>query len=889
MPLTAHLSSLFRNLFRKSRADRELDDEVRAYMRELAGEKVRSGMRGEEARRAAAIELGGLEQVKEAVRDVRRGHMLDQLLQDIRYAARTLRKNLGFAAVAVLALALGIGANTAMFSVVYGILLRPLPYPDADRIAVIYMHWLPWDNPRGNMSMADFLDWKSQATSFEEPSLYATAGQRFDLTGNGASEQVYGASATAGFFTTLRALPILGRTFLPGEDRPGSARVAVIGASLWQRRFGGRADVLGQPITLNGVPCSVVGVMPAGFHFPLADSEVWTNLPLVPPTRRGPFFYRAFGRLNPGVSIERAQAEANVIGRRIEQANPAVYRRLDLPVMSIRDAMVGSVRTPLLVMICAVGLVLLIAVVNVANLMLARATVREREMALRLSLGAGRARLVRQLLTESVLLSGLGGVAGLALAYLGIQFLRTANPGNLPRIGDVRLDSAVFAFLLLISLVTGILFGLAPALQSCRADLSSTLKEGGRATAGASRQRTRAALVVSEIALSLMLLVGAGLLLRSLLRLQHVDAGFRGAPERILALTISPANRRYADEATGIAFYGRLLDRVRHLPGIELASLSDGLPPDQEGDADTFTIQRAPPPSGGNPVVTVDTVSPDYFNAMGIPLLRGRAFTGRDGRESPPVAIVSESFARRFLPGGNPLSQRLKESGPLLTFLPFREIVGVVADVKYTGLDSNSQTAYYLPYTQNYTRRTFLVVRSHPDGTPNSNGDAANLTPMLRREIQAIDKEVVVAYVSTLEQAMRDSVARPRFDAILLMLFAGVALLLAAVGIYGVIAYSVAQRTHEIGVRMALGARRANVLTLVLRQGARLAALGVGAGLAGAFAFARLMRALLFDTSVQDTFTFVVVAVGLFAVALLASLIPAHRATRIDPAGALRN
>jgi len=877
------------NFFRRSGRERELDDEIRAYLQELTAEKMRSGLSRADAGRAAAIELGGVEQVKEAVRDVRRGHMLEQLLQDVRYAARTLRKNLGFAAVAVLALALGIGANTAMFSVVYGILLRPLPYPDADRVAVVFMHWLPWDNPRGNMSMADFLDWKSQTISFEQPSLYASVGQRFDLTGKGASEQVYGASATSGFFTTLRVHPIVGRTFVPGEDGPASARVAVIGASLWQRRFSRRADVLGQPINLNGESCTVVGVMPADFHFPRADSEVWTNLPLVPPNRRGPFFYRAFGRLKPGVTIEQAQAEANAIGRRIEQANPTVYRHLDLPVMSIRDAMVGSVKTALLIMICAVSLVLLIAVVNVANLMLARATVREREMALRLSLGAGRGRLVRQLLTESVLLSGLGGVAGLALAYLGIQFLRAANPGNLPRIADVHLDGAVLAFLLLISLLTGVLFGLAPAIQSSRADLSSTLKEGGRTSAGASRQRTRAALVVSEIALSLMLLVGAGLLLRSLLRLQRVDAGFSGAPERILAMTISPANRRYADGATGIAFYGRLLDRVRELPGIEFASVSDGLPPSQEGDADTFVIQGAPPPAGGYPVVTLDTVSPDYFRAMGIRLLQGRAFNEGDGPESPPVAMVGESFARRFFPGENPLGKRIKQSGPQLTSLPFCEIVGVVADVKYSGLEANRQTAYYLPYTQNYTRRTFLVVRSAPFAAPYADNDAANLAPMLRHEIQAVDKDVVIAYVSTLEQAVRDSVARPRFDAILLMLSAGVALLLAVIGIYGVIAYSVAQRTHEIGVRMALGARRANVLNLVLRQGARLAAAGIAVGLTGAFAFTRLMRALLFDTSVQDAFTFGVMAAGLFAVALVASLIPAYRATRIDPVSALRN
>ncbi len=880
MPILPHVASLARNLFRKPAVERDLDDEVRACLQQMADRNVRDGMPPREALRAAALELGGVEQVKEEIRDARRGHMSEELFQDLRYAVRTLSKSPGFTAVAVLALALGIGANTAMFSVAYGILLRPLPYPQADRIALVYMDWLHRNNPRANMSMADFLDWRLQNHAFAEPAAYSGMS-RFDITGDGRSEQIQGAAVTAGFFPTLRVPPLAGRLFAANEDRPGAPHLAVIGESLWRRRFGGSPNALGQTMILNGEPRTIIGVMPGAFHFPRPDSEVWTNIELIPPTRHGPYFLRGIARLKPGVTMEQARAECDAIGRWIEQQNPKIYAQLHLPVLSLRNALTERVSTMLVVLAGAVGLVLLITVANVANLSLARATVREREMALRLSLGASRSRLVRQLLTESVLLSALGGTAGLALAYGAIELLRGFNPGNLPRIGDIRLDGVAVAFVSIVSLLTGVLFGLYPALQSARADLNSALKEGGRSGTGARRQRARSAMVVAEVALSLMLLVGAGLLLRSFVRLQQVDAGFHVSPRQILSLTISPAARQYADEARGIRLYTRLLQRIQQVPGLDSVAISDGLPPAQEADADTFTIQgQILPSDASNPIVSVGIVSPDYFRTIGVPLRQGRYFTAHDTAIAPPVAIVSENFARRFFPGENPLGKRIKESGPSLTENPFMEIVGVVGDLKYMGLDRQDDAAYYMPYTQDYARRTFLVVRSARN--------VASLAPLLRREVQAIDADIVIGSVSTLAEDIAASVARPRFDTWLLGAFAGIALLLAIIGIYGVIAYSVAQRTHEIGVRMALGAGRGSVIAMVLAQGARLAAVGVALGLGGAFALTRLLGTLLFGVSVTDAFTFIAVALGLFSVALLASLIPAQRATRILPAIALR-
>ena len=815
MPLLA----LLRNLFTRPRLEQDLDDELRSYLDQLTEEKRGAGMGAAEARRAASMELGGLQQVKEEVRQVRSGQMLEEFLQDLRYGVRTLRKNPAFTLVAVLALALGIGANTAMFSVAYGILLRPLPYADADRVAVVFMRYFPRDFAYGTLCIRDYLMWKDNNHAFEEPSLFTT--RSMDIGGQeGVPEQVRGASVTAGFFPTLGVHPLIGRTFAAGEDKPATASLTVLNESIWRRRFAASSAVLGKTILVNGAPSTVIGVMPGEFRFPGHATEVWTNLPLNPPTRYGPWFYRGVARLKPGVTLQQAQAEMNNIGQRMMQQN-SFYKRLSLPVLNLRDALLGTTLKPaILVLAGAVGLVLLIAVVNVANLMLARATVREREMALRLSLGAGRGRLVRQLLTESVLLAFLGGAAGLALAWGGIELIRVWNPGDLPFIDSIRLDARALGFMVVVAMLTGILFGLAPALESARADLNSTIKEGGRGSGGSSqaRGRTRAALVVCEIAISLTLLVGAGLLLRSFANLQQVTGGFYTSPRKILTMQISPGNRKYGEARAGLPFYDEVLRRVRNVPGVEMAALTDALPPDRQGDADSFGIEgQTLAPGELNPIVSAVTVGPDFFQTLGVPVAKGRDFTGHDNQDSTPVAIVSEGFARRFFPNQQAIGKRIRRSGE-----PWMEIVGIVGNVKYLGLTVDTDPAYYMPFAQTYGPTMFLAVRS--------SGDAAPLTAAIRQEIQSIDAGVTLAQIATMEQALNLSISQPRFDTMLLALFAGIAMLLAAVGIYGLIAYSVAQRTHEIGVRMALGATQGDVVRMVVGQGASLAAIGIAIG-----------------------------------------------------------
>jgi len=869
-----------RSLFHVRQVEQELDEELQYHLERQIDEGLASGLAPEEARYAAMRALGPITQSKEECRDMRAVNWMEDLRQDLRYGARRLRKNPAFTVVAVLVLALGIGANTAMFSVAYGILLRPLPYPDAQRVAVVYMRFFPRDFAFGTLCIRDYLMWKENNRAFEEPSLFRS--MRMDVGGNeGIPEQVQGSSVTAGFFSTLEVRPLIGRTFAPGEDQSATRSLAVLSESIWRRRFAASSAVLGKTILVNGAPSTVVGVMPGVFRFPRRDTEVWTNLPLNPPTRYGPWFYRGVARLKPGVTLEQAQAETNTIGLRMMQQN-SYYKRLTLPVLDLREALLGITLKPaILVLAGAVGLVLLIAVVNVANLMLARATVREREMALRISLGASRGRVVRQLLTESVLLAVMGGAAGLALAWGGIELIRIWNPGDLPLIDSVRLDWSALGFMGLVSMLTGLLFGLAPALESARADLNATIKEGGRSGhASRAHGRTRAALVISEIALSLMLLVGAGLLVRSFVNLRRVTGGLSTHPKQILTMLISPGNRKYNDNRAGLAFYDEVLRRARAVPGVEAAAVTDSLPPDRQGDADTFVIEGQPlAPGVLNPIISEPAVSADFFRALGVSLVKGRYFTGHDNRDSRPVAIVSEGFVRRFFGNQEALGRRIKQSGPGYGD-KWMEIVGVVGNVKYLGLTVDTDPALYMPFAQSYGPLMFLVVRSP--------GDAAGLAAALRQDIQSIDPGVTLAQIGTMEQALDLSVSQPRFDTMLLSLFAGIALLLAAVGIYGLIAYSVAQRTHEIGVRMALGAARADVLRTVVLEGASLAAIGIVLGLGGAFLLTRLLKTMLFEIGVTDALTFAAAPLGIMLVVLLATFLPALRATRISPVVALR-
>ena len=873
-----------RGLFQRNAVEHELDEELRYHLEELTRQNVVRGMAPDDARRAALLALEGVEQQKELCREARGISRLEHLWQDLRFGGRMLRKNPGFTLVAVLALALGIGANTAIFSIVYGVLFRPLPYPDADRVALVYMKFSVRGNPRGTLSVADFFAWRARNTTFEEPVLITVVGTRFDIsTGTGEPEQVRGSSVTSGFFSALRVQPLLGRVFAPGEDSPGHEKLAVISEALWRKRFAADPKAIGQPLVLNGVPHTIIGVLPASFRFAqLPAAQVWTNFLLVPPTRRGPFFYYGMGRLKPGVSLQQAQAEMAALAAEVERESAGKIKEVGFPVVPLREAVVANVRPALLMLFGAVFFVLLISTVNVANLSLSRAQVREREIALRRALGADRGRIIRQLLTESVLLSLLGGVTGLAVAYSALRVLRAINPGDLPRLADIRLDFGVLVFTVAVSVFTGIIFGLFPALQTSHQKLDATLKQGGKGTVGgATRHRTHSALIVVETALSLVLLIGAGLLIRSFNRLQQIDAGFSTDPAGIVYAPINLSGPRFSDNAAVQAFFERLTERMNSIPGMQPFVISDSLPPDRGGDNDTFVIQGRQWTPADNPSISLATVGPGYFRTLGIPIVSGREFTDSDRPNSNPVAIVSESWAKRYFPKESALGHRIKASGPELSGTPFMEIVGVAGDVKYEGLQNNFKLAYYQAQGQSLATSVFIVVK------PGISADAAMAA--IRRAVHEVDPAIVVQQPGTLEELLSESVAQPRFRTVLLATFAGLALLLAAIGIYGVIAYSVAQRSNEIGVRMALGARRGDVLRMVVGQGFRLTVIGLVIGGVAALALTRVLSDLLFAVRPTDPLTFVSMTILLLLVALAACMQPAWRATRVDPIIALRH
>jgi putative ABC transport system permease protein len=805
---------------------------------------------------------------------------MENFWHDIRYGVRSLVKRPGFTLVAVITLALGIGANTAIFSVVNTVLLRPLPYDNPDRLVV------PLEISSGRSiptSYQNFVDWRNQNTVFENVAVWRPR-ESFNLTGEGESERLQGRLVSANFLATLGVKPIRGRDFLAEEDGPGTTPVVILSESLWLRKFGADENIIGKHLTLNNKKFVVIGVTPANFQFgPEADVSVPIGLSAERFSLRGkdPGVI-AVARLKQGVPLERAQAELNTIAARLEQQYPETNNGRRVRVESLRENVIGDIRPTLLTLLGAVGFVLLIACANVANLLLTRSTGRHKEMAIRTALGAGRFRIVRQLLTESVMLAVAGGTVGLLLAIWGTDLLTAYIPEGIPRISEISVDAPVLLFTLVATLLTGALFGLAPALQSSNPNLTETLKEGERSSS-AGRNRTGRLLVISEVALTLVLLVGAGLLVKSFWRLSRVNPGFN--PEQLLTMQVSVSAA--PDDGPKVAtFLDELQQRVQRLPGVRSVSISNGLP-FEGANQPPFMIEGQPPPEPGHePGGILYIASPDYFETMGISLLRGRTFSARDTRETPRVALIDEVFARQHFPNKDPLGKRMKLAVP---GSESHEIVGVVRHVEHFGLDGQNpaQAEFYFDFNQiplallpRYVRRVNLLVRT--------NWEPLSLAAPVRSQISALDKDQAVFNVRTMEQMLSQSVAARRFSMILLAIFAAIALTLAAVGVYGVISYSVEQRTREVGIRMALGAEARDVLKLVVRDGLRLVTIGVAIGLAGALMLTRLMTTLLFAVTSTDLVTYAVVAVGLFGVTLLACYIPARRATKVDPLVALR-
>jgi putative ABC transport system permease protein len=814
---------------------------------------------------------------------------MDRLIQDLKFGLRALLKNPGFTLVAVVALALGIGANSAIFSVVNTVLLRPLPFARSDRLMSVWQNNSVRGWHKDVVTPADYIDWRRDAGSFD--SMAAYFGRGFNLRAADEAERVRGADVSVDFFRVLRMAPARGRGFTPQDEGTSPGRVAVVGHGLWQRRFGGDPGLVGRPVVLNSESFTIVGIAPPGFQFP-EKSEVWTlasrNVPANPfiPASvditgvRGLHYLYVIARLKDGVTRAQAQSEMDTIAARQEKQYPDLNAHTGVEVIPLHESIVGDVRPALLVFLGAVGLVLLIACANVANMSLARAAVRRREIAVRTALGASRLRLVRQCLTESVLLSVAGGGAGLLLAMWGTDLLTALGPEEIPGSSSITLDARVFGFTLILSVLTGILFGLAPALQASSTNPQHVLREGGRTSSAGPRARLlRNALVISEMAVALVLLTGAGLLVKSFIKLERVDPGL--SVDSVLTLRLWLPDARYAEDARQVRFYDEVLRRSAALPGVSAAALTSDLPLSGIDSFLGFAIEGRPEPKPyEGPESGFHQVSPDYFRALGIPLLRGRAFDARDVRQAPAVTIVSDTLVKRYWPGEDPIGRRVSFGTDEKGGRSWTTIIGVVADVRQKGLHTDPRSECYVPYSQAPSRYATLVVRSGLD--------AAGLAASVGREVQAVDPDVPVYEVKTMREVLDGSLASRRFNMALLALFAVMAVLLAAVGLYGVLAYMVTQRTHEIGVRMALGARKRDVLRLVVGQGMALTAGGLVLGILGALALTRVLSTLLVGVAVTDPWTFASVALLLGAVAFLACYIPARRAARVDPMIALR-
>jgi predicted permease len=804
---------------------------------------------------------------------------MDKLFGDVRYAFRNLIKRPGFTLVAVATLALGIGANSVIFSAINALLLKPLPFPNEDRVMSI------WDkNPsRGvehnEVAMANYLDLKAQNHSFDQLALYRWWSA--NVTGGDSPERVQGFLVTGNFMDVLGAKPMLGRTFVEQENQPGKDAVCLITYSLWQRRFGGDPNIVNKPITLNSISRTVVGVMPPHFNFP-KGADIYAPIALTPELMksRGSHSYYLLGKLKPGVTQQAAQADIDTITGRLEKQYPDTNSGLGASVIPVLADTVRHYDRALWVMMGAVGFVLLIACANVANLMLARASGRQKELALRAALGASRWRIVRQLLTESAIVALIGGLLGVFIAFWGIDLLRGANPADAakyaPGWDQLGINLPVLGFTIGLSLLSGLVFGLAPALQVSKPNLNDALKEGGRQGSSGSN-RLRSSIVVFEIALSLVLLVGAGLLTRSFMSLLKTDPGFK--PDHLITANLILPAAKYKDDPSRAAFYTDLVQRVQAVPGIQSAALVNYIPLGGANSSDDFLIEGQPEPAPNQENEGRYRVcTPDYFETMGIPVLKGRAFTNQDKAGAPPVAIVNETLAKKHWPNGDAIGKRIRFYGPL-DRNPWIEIVGIAQDVRHD-LNTPITPDFYLPHAQDPWNAMIVVARTRVD--------PASMSAAIRQQVWAIDKDQPVFDIKTMEEVRSISIALYSFSSVMLAIFAGVALLLAAVGIYGVMAFAVTQRTQEIGIRIALGAQTPDVLKLVLRNGMGLALIGVGIGLLGAVGLTRFLSGLLVGVSSTDLITFSVVTLTLLAAALLACYVPARRATKVDPLVALR-
>lgn len=874
------LSLRLRSLLRRNTTDAELSAELHFHLEHQIAVNISAGMPPTEARRAALREFGGVEELKEECRDMRKTNYLYDLLQDIRYASRSLTRSTGFSIIAILTLALGIGANSAIFSLVNSILLRPLPYQQPERLVRITDSY-----PEGALAAVCASMKTMEVAGYAE-------GQDLNLTGMGQPARIHGTSVSANFFSLLGVRAELGRIFADGEDQPGKDNLVILSHALWQTKFGGDPNIIGRSVTLEGVKRQIIGVMPADFQFGSRKTQFWTPLHMDPRNVGaywGGGFMPLIGRLGPGATTEQGLAELKATLPRVRGMFPwrmpdALWT--DSTVIPLQQGIVGDVSETLLILLGAIGLVLLIACANVANLLLARAATRQREMAVRAALGAGRWRVCRQLLTESMLLAACGGALGILLAFGGLSWLKALLPADTPRLASVTIDWRVLAFTAAVALLTGIIFGLAPALHASRINLNESLKTGAKNSGAARSHRLRSALAITEIAVAIVLVTGAGLLVRSLWRLSHVSPGFR--TESIVTARITPNDQFCAVFARCSNFYNSLLEQTRALPGAEDAALAHVLPLNGRYGAYAADVEGHPRnPSEPASVLWETVVTPDYFRIMGIPLLRGRLFTSADSAPGAThVTVITAATAKKFWPNQDPLGKHVKRSW----LNDWITVVGVVGDVNESSMASRLPDyvdgAVYDPYGNDLgpggmqPREFTLVVRMA--------GSAGNLAEALQKTVASLNPDTPVSEVATLRAIVSQSLTASRSTMSLFAIFAVLALVLGAVGIYGVVSYSVAQRTAEIGLRVALGAQRRDVMRLVMRHGARLALVGVALGLAGAFAATRVMATLLYGVTATDPLTFLAVAILLAVVTLAACYIPARRAMKVDPMIALR-